>query len=32
MTASHMIEALAADGPATDRTGKMELHGRLIDS
>jgi hypothetical protein len=27
-----MIEALAADGPATDLTGKMELYGRLIDS
>jgi hypothetical protein len=26
-----MIEALAADGPAADRTGKMELYGRLID-
>jgi hypothetical protein len=32
MTASHLIDALTADGPAADRAGRMELYGWLIGS
>jgi hypothetical protein len=32
MTASGMVEALAADGPAADRVGKTDLYGWLVGS
>jgi hypothetical protein len=32
MTASPFLDALGADGPAADRTGKMELYGRFVGS
>jgi hypothetical protein len=32
MTAAAIIDALAADGPAADRAGKMDLYGWLIGS
>jgi hypothetical protein len=32
MTASPFLDALGADGPATDRAGKMDLYGRFVGS
>jgi len=32
MTRSACLEALAADGPAADRAGKMDLYGRFVGS
>ena len=32
MTASPFLDALGADGPAADRTGKMDLYGRFVGS
>ena len=29
---SPFLEALGADGPATDRAGKMDLYGRFVGS
>jgi hypothetical protein len=32
MTTSPFLDALGADGPATDRAGKMDLYGRFVGS
>jgi hypothetical protein len=32
MTTSPFLDALGADGPAADRTGKMDLYGRFVGS